>query len=73
MNGSDMFSDQKTSGGTVAGARLEGTLFVQYGMGIAFIDENGRFWQLRLAQNPNGSTFIGDDGKPTLELIEVGV
>lgn len=71
MNGSDMFSDQINSGGTVAGAALEGSLFVRPEFGLVFIDDAGNFWKLRLAQNPNGTTFIGDDGKPTIELIQV--
>lgn len=71
MNGSDYFSQQPNTRGGIAGAKAEASLFFPLGMGPVFQDSNGKWWQLRLAQNPDGTTYIQEDGKPTPELIEV--
>lgn len=71
MNGSDFFDQQPDGRGGYSGPRLQGSLFVPSGMGIIFQDSNGLYWQLRLAQNADGTTFFGTDSRPTPELIQV--
>jgi hypothetical protein len=73
MNGSDLFSTQPTTAGGVAGPRLDGTLFVPVGMGVAFKDTNGNFWQQRLAINTDGTTVFDENGFPTLEVVQVNI
>lgn len=73
MNGSDMFSQQQTTAGGIAGPRLDATLFIRKGFGFAFQDDAGAWWQLRLAENEDGTTWYGSDGKPTIELIQVAI
>lgn len=73
MNGSDYFSAQPTTAGGYAGPRLEGTLFVPVGMGVAFFDSNGNCWQQRMALNQDGTTVFDENGFPTLELVQVTI
>lgn len=69
--GSDFIDVQNGSGGGPVGPKILGSIFIPFGMGAVFNSGDGRFWQLRLAQNPDGTLFIGGDAKPTIELIEV--
>lgn len=72
--GGDFIGVQNTPGGVAAGPKLLASLFVPAGMGLVFTNpDDGTFWQLRLAQNPDGTTYIGEDSKPTIELIQVGL
>ena len=73
MNGSDYFDNQPDGRGGVAGPRAQGPLFFNLGDGIVLIDTSGNRWQLSLARNADGTTFIGDDGRPTIELIQVAL
>jgi hypothetical protein len=64
---------QMGSAGRAIGTRLLDSVFVPYGKGMIFDSNDGRFWQLRLAQNADGTLYVGEDGKPTIELIEVAI
>ena len=69
--GKEFFTVGIAPGGKVIGPQLNASLVVPYNMGLAFADPNGNFWQFRLAQNADGSLYVGPDGKPTVELIQV--
>lgn len=70
-NQSDHIGDKITERGQVAGPLLRSPLFIPHGISLVFEADNGTFWQLALAQNANGSTYYGEDGKPTIELLQV--
>ena len=64
---------QMGSAGRAIAARLLSSPFVPFGMGLVFDAGDGTFWQLRLAQNPDGTLYLGADGKPTIELVQVTI
>lgn len=71
MEAKNFLDVAQSSQGHPYGPKLLGSVEVPYGMGLVFLDASGNKWQLRLAQNADGTTYLGDDGKPTIEIIQV--
>lgn len=74
--GAEYFDAQQGSAGSPVGPRLNASLFVPPGYNVVFLSDataTERYWALRLARNSDGTEFVGTNGKPTLELIEVKI
>jgi hypothetical protein len=72
-DGLNFLGTQRSPQGRAIGPKLLGTLFVPHGYGVAWIDSNGAFWQMRLALNADGTTAFDEDGRPTTELIQITI
>jgi hypothetical protein len=74
--GSQYLDAQEGTNGSPVGPLLTASIFVPPGYGVVFTRGDvvpATYWQLRLALNPDGTTFIGEDNKPTIELIQVNI
>lgn len=69
--GSQFIDAQNNAAGSPAGPKLLGDLFIPTDIGLTFIARDGRWFQLRLRQNADGSTWYDENNKPTLELNEI--
>lgn len=71
MNGADFLDQQPNGTGGASGPRLQGSLFVPAGMGIVFVDTDGKFWKQSLVTRTDGSTWFDENGLPMLKLAQV--
>lgn len=74
--GTQFINAKEGSNGSPLGPELAASMFVPAGYGIVFTRGDvtpNTYWQLRLALNADGTTFIGADGSPTVELIQVTI
>lgn len=71
--GAEYLDTQNGTAGSPVGPRLTASIFVPPGYNVVYESDAGTFWALRLARNADGTEFVGDDGKPTMELIQVRI
>lgn len=72
-NGIGALGTQMGSAGRPIGPKINQPVFIAPGAGFAWQDSYGNWWLQRLAQNADGSTFLDETGRPTLEFVPVAI
>ncbi|HXT00363.1 MAG TPA: hypothetical protein VN915_06785 [Elusimicrobiota bacterium] len=72
-NGIGELGQQMGSAGRNVGPKINQAVFVAPGAGFVWQDSNGAWWQERLAQNADGTTYFDETGRPTFELVPVSI
>lgn len=70
-NATDFLGIQLGSAGVALGPKQLASFFTPVGMGLVLASTDNRQWLLRLALNPDGTTYYSPEGEPTIELVEV--